>query len=118
MKKYALEYGETPQMIFSLLQSLPAIDGTELSVGTAQFSKGMQTSASPDGITIHEKHHKVVFILEGNVDIVADGQTHRAQAGEMLVVPAGEPHSGTVTEDMKLLFVLYGDDEIPSFERK
>lgn len=117
MKKYALEYGATPQMMFSLLESLPAIDGAELGVGTAQFAKGMQTSASPDGITIHEKHHKVVFILEGKVDIVADGQQFRAESGDMLVVPAGEPHSGTVTENMKLLFILYGDDEVPSFER-
>lgn len=118
MRKYTLEYGESPQMITSLLSSLPSVGGHEVSVGTAQFTKGMQTSGSPDGITIHEKHHKVVFILEGAADIEANGDQFEATVGDMLVVPAGEPHSGTVTKDMKLVFFLYGDDDLPSLERQ
>ena len=94
MKKYALKFGETPQIMFALLQTLPPIDGAELSVGTASFAQGMQTSAALDGMTVHKNHHKLVFILEGNIDIVADGQLHQVAAGDMLMVPAGEPVCG------------------------
>ena len=47
----------------------------------------------------HPGESEVFRVLEGAFDFVIDGRTHRAQAGQTLVVPDGAPHAFRCTGD-------------------
>ncbi len=41
----------------------------------------------------HQRAENVYIVLEGVVEVVIDGKTHRLQAGEMAFIPPGVPHA-------------------------
>lgn len=48
----------------------------------------------------------MVFILEGTAEITIAGQLLRAEAGEMMIMPAGKPHSLKAPERFKMALVM------------
>ena len=50
----------------------------------------------------------IVQCLEGRVAFTAMGRTHDLTAGQLLVLPAGEPHSLKGIEDSSLLVTVVG----------
>ena len=48
----------------------------------------------------------LVYILEGEVQITIAGQAQRVCGGEMLIMPANEPHALTAIERFKMLLVM------------
>ena len=48
----------------------------------------------------------MVCILEGKAEITISGQVHPVQVGEMIVMPADEPHALHAPERFKMLLVM------------
>ena len=48
----------------------------------------------------------VVYCLEGRVAYTAFGKTHHLEAGKLLYLPTGEPHSVKGIEDASLLLTV------------
>jgi quercetin dioxygenase-like cupin family protein len=47
-----------------------------------------------------------VHILDGKVDITISGNVHSLSAGEMIIMPANEPHALQGIEAFKMLLVM------------
>jgi quercetin dioxygenase-like cupin family protein len=63
----------------------------------------------PAGKEIGEHKAKgeiVVYCLEGQVAYTAFGKTHNLDAGKLLYLPTGEPHSVKGIEDASLLLTI------------
>ena len=48
----------------------------------------------------------IVFIIDGEVDITVSGSTKRVKKGEMIIMPAGEPHELMGVERFKMVLVM------------
>jgi quercetin dioxygenase-like cupin family protein len=48
----------------------------------------------------------LVIGLDGQADIAIDGRPHRVQAGEMIIMPAGRPHSLKAVTPFKMALVM------------
>lgn len=48
----------------------------------------------------------IVHILDGEAAITVSGQTVTAKAGELVVMPAGEPHSLKAEKRFKMLLIM------------
>lgn len=48
----------------------------------------------------------VVEIIEGEADITISGQAFHLQAGEMIIMPAGEPHALQALTGFKMLLIM------------
>lgn len=51
-------------------------------------------------------HEQVVNVLEGELEIVAGGATHRLTAGQVLVIPPDVPHSGRAISNCRVLDIF------------
>jgi unsaturated pyranuronate lyase len=51
-------------------------------------------------------HEQVVNVLEGTLDLVVDGQTHRLTPGQVFVIPSNVPHSGRALTACRVLDVF------------
>ena len=63
----------------------------------------------PAGKAIEEHKAKgelIVQCLEGRVAVTASGKTHDLEAGTLLYLPTGEPHSVKGVEDASLLLMI------------
>jgi len=47
-----------------------------------------------------------VFVLEGKAEVRISGRPYVLEAGEMIVMPAGEPHSLSAPERFKMMLVM------------
>ena len=48
----------------------------------------------------------LVHVLDGEADIVISGQAHHLSAGEMIVMPAHQPHALTARTAFKMLLTM------------
>jgi len=48
----------------------------------------------------------MVIVLEGVADIVISGTSHRVSAGQMIVMPADDPHALKAPERFKMLLIM------------
>lgn len=48
----------------------------------------------------------MVYILDGTASITISGKTYTAGTGEMLLMPAGEPHGLQAAERFKMLLIM------------
>src|SRR5262245_15678556 len=48
-------------------------------------------------------HEQIVVVLEGELEIVLDGVTHRLTPGVVLVIPPNVPHSGRAIVKSRVL---------------
>lgn len=48
----------------------------------------------------------MVYILEGESKIVISGKLHRLKKNEMIIMPAGAPHSLKATRRFKMLLIM------------
>ena len=47
-----------------------------------------------------------VYILDGEAEVAISSQAHRVGAGEMIIMPANEPHSLKALEKFKMMLVM------------
>ena len=48
----------------------------------------------------------LVQVLEGGADIMVSGQPHRVAGGEMILLPAGQPHALKAVQRFKMLLTM------------
>lgn len=48
----------------------------------------------------------MVFIVDGEADIIIDGKSNLLKAGETIIMPAGIPHALKATEKFKMLLTM------------
>jgi len=48
----------------------------------------------------------LVYILDGEAEVVISGQKHLVGAGEMIIMPADEPHSLNAPKPFKMVLVM------------
>lgn len=48
----------------------------------------------------------MVYVLEGRVNVRISGNNHELVQGEMIIMPAGEPHALQALEPFKMLLVM------------
>ena len=48
----------------------------------------------------------MVLVLEGSAQVTISGQSHTVQAGEVIIMPAGQPHSIHAQERFKMLLTV------------
>ena len=48
----------------------------------------------------------LVYILDGQVEISISGKPHRLKKGEMIIMPAKEPHSLAAIKRFKMLLIM------------
>jgi quercetin dioxygenase-like cupin family protein len=47
-----------------------------------------------------------IYILDGKAEVVISGKSYRVGTGEMLIMPANEPHSLKAPERFKMMLVM------------
>ncbi len=48
----------------------------------------------------------LVYVLDGEAEVVISGKALRAKEGEMVIMPANEPHALRAVEQFKMLLVM------------
>jgi quercetin dioxygenase-like cupin family protein len=48
----------------------------------------------------------MVQVLEGEAEITVDGQSHRVLCGEMILLPAGQPHAVKAVSRFKMMLTM------------
>jgi len=48
----------------------------------------------------------LVHVLEGRVEITISGKRHELKAGELILMPAGQPHALKALERFKMLLIM------------
>ena len=48
----------------------------------------------------------LVQVLEGEAEIMVSGQSHRVQGGEMILLPAGEPHALKAVKRFNMMLTM------------
>jgi len=48
----------------------------------------------------------LVQIVDGTADIFVDGEAHRLEAGDLMVMPAGHPHSLQAVTPFKMILTM------------
>jgi quercetin dioxygenase-like cupin family protein len=48
----------------------------------------------------------MVVVVDGEAEIAISGEAHRVSAGEMIVMPANEPHALRAVERFKMLLIM------------
>ncbi|EKD46850.1 MAG: hypothetical protein ACD_67C00043G0005, partial [uncultured bacterium] len=48
----------------------------------------------------------IVHIVDGEVDVTISGKVVRAKAGEMVIMPAGQPHSLKAVTKFKMILIM------------
>lgn len=60
-----------------------------------------------EGLSEHTApYDALVFLLEGEAEIVIGGAPHRVRGGQMLGLPAGVPHALRAVEPFKMVLVM------------
>ena len=48
----------------------------------------------------------LVFVLEGEAEVSVAGKRHRVQAGELILMPAGQPHALKANQRFKMMLTM------------
>ena len=105
MRVIKLDYPDAPDVTRELTR-VAGKKGALLQVGTALLRQGHRIPEVGD--SSHEGI-EVSVVLDGVLDVLCGGEMHRLTAGNLVVVPAGEPHHTMVLEEAHLVYVFLND---------
>lgn len=54
----------------------------------------------------HHPHEQIVNVLEGELELVVDGVTHRLRPGQVFVIPPNVPHRGRAITACRVLDIF------------
>jgi len=101
---------ELAGQVVNLVDLLEYQRGSVVSRTLLQKEKGSVTMFAFDKGTSLSEHTSpldaVVQVLEGEVEITVSGKASTVKVGEMLIMPADEPHSLKATEKFKMLLTM------------
>jgi quercetin dioxygenase-like cupin family protein len=73
-------------------------------VHTPRVSQSFVTATAGSSFPDHQHpQEQIVTVLDGELEIVVGGETHRLTAGTCLVIPPDVPHHGTAITDCRVL---------------
>jgi quercetin dioxygenase-like cupin family protein len=65
---------------------------------------------SGEGLSEHTAPFEALLLgLDGEADVFISGRPHRVVAGQVLLLPAGQPHALTAISAFKMLLVMVRD---------
>ncbi len=63
--------------------------------------------ASDQGLSEHTApFDALVYLVDGEADITISGKSHRLKQGEMIIMPANEPHALRAITQFKMMLVM------------
>jgi quercetin dioxygenase-like cupin family protein len=71
--------------------------------------QGLSEHAAPYDAMVH--------ILEGDVDLTLSGVSHSMKAGDVIIMPANEPHSLKAVRPFKMLLTMIRQPESTSIQK-
>lgn len=89
-----IEY-QTGSVVSQTIISKPA--GTVTLFAFAQ-GQGLSEHTAP--------YDALVYVLEGQAEIKISGEAHKLKAGEMIIMPANQPHALKAEEKFKMILVM------------
>jgi len=99
-----------PKNIIKLSEIVQYQSGAIVSKEIARKPTGTVTAfafANGQGLSEHTApFDAIVQILDGQAKITISGEEHILSAGEIIVMPANEPHSLTSLSDFKMLLTM------------
>ncbi len=85
-------------------------EGTVVSRTVVDKPQGTVTAfafAAGQGLSEHTApYDALAFILEGEAAVTISATAHKVRAGEMIIMPAGEPHAVRALSAFKMLLVM------------
>ncbi len=95
---------------FSLAESITYADGAIVSKVLLKNDQGNLTLFAFDKGEMLSEHtapfDALVSIIDGEAEIIISGQPHILQTGEMIIMPAGEPHALNALKQFKMLLTM------------
>lgn len=96
--------------VISLATLLEYQEGAVVSRTLVQKKAGTVTLFAFDegqGLSEHTAPFEaLVYLLEGEAEITISGKRNRVQAGEMLIMPADEPHALQALRPFKMVLIM------------
>jgi len=92
---------ELPELEISKGILMRAVTAQTVTVGHVRIAAG---SPLPEHSHYHEQ---VVNVIEGELEMIAEGQTHRLMPGKVLVLPPNVVHSGQAITDCRVVDVFH-----------
>ncbi len=105
MEVFKLKYPNGPEQVLSLLE-LPTQQAS-LKMGTVQLAKGAWIP--PEGYSKHTQH-ELSLILQGGIEIESVGEQVSIEAGDVILIPAGQAHRSRALEDTRLVWFWFGEE--------
>lgn len=95
---------------FSLNQHVTYQEGSVVSKEVFKNTSGTVTLfafAEGQGLSEHKTpHDALVYLVDGEADITISGVLNIVKAGEMIHMPAGEPHALKANKQFKMLLTM------------
>ena len=51
-------------------------------------------------------YNALVYLVDGEAEIIISGNTHHIQEGEMIIMPANQPHALKAVKKFKMLLIM------------
>src|SRR5713226_9753270 len=105
MNAVILKAGEGRTIPLGPIQMVVQEDGTHTrgTLGVAEFAVPPHAPTPPPHI--HHAHEEVFYVLEGELEFLADAETVRASAGTFVMVPIGALHTFSNPTDKPARFL-------------
>jgi quercetin dioxygenase-like cupin family protein len=96
--------------VFTMVELIAYQEGSVVSRTIAKKDSGSITVFAFDqgqGLSEHTTpFDALVHVLDGEAEIVISGESHRVGAGQMIIMPANEPHALNAVERFKMVLVM------------
>ena len=98
------------QKVSSMKDMVAYQDGSVVSKEIIKKSTGTVTIFAFDqdqGLSEHTApFDALVYLLDGEAEIIIAGEPHQLKAGEMIIMPGGKPHSLKAVKRFKMMLVM------------
>jgi quercetin dioxygenase-like cupin family protein len=111
---YFLRAGEGPRHVLFGQVAYQLMTGAE-----SRGRLGMTVTEGPKGPAIpahvHNKSYEAIYVLEGRLRVIADGEEHVLIRGEFMSIPAGTEHSYSMDAHLTRFASMYGPAGVERF---
>jgi quercetin dioxygenase-like cupin family protein len=94
-------HSELPELEIGPGIYMRAVNTDTVTVAHVRIDKGAQLPAHS------HPHEQVVNVVEGRLDLVVDGVTHKLVPGTSMVLLPNVPHSGVAVEETRVVDVFH-----------
>ncbi len=85
------------------LMTLAVAGGSTVEIGTAHFPAGVRSPAQG----FHSRNtHEIAFVIEGSFETTSGGESRVVRAGDLVVIPPGEPNASRALSDSRVIYLM------------